>query len=120
MQRNFVITILYVGQVITGLGQSMIWVAQGEYISLCATDDTRGFYFGLFWSIYMSSQIFGNFTGAIIITRASGPTFFLIMGAIMFIGALLNIFLKKPKPFCNIHGEYLHKHHEPESFTTIL
>jgi hypothetical protein len=40
---------------LSGIGQSLIWVGQGEYISLCATEKTSGFYFGYFWVYYMSA-----------------------------------------------------------------
>ena len=45
----------------------------------------------------MASQIFGNFAGAIIITRASGPIFFLIMGLIMLFSVTGYVFVKHPK-----------------------
>jgi len=55
MKKAVVIPFLFLGQILTGAGSAIIWVAQGEYISECATPDSKGFYFGLFWSIYMSS-----------------------------------------------------------------
>ena len=88
---------MYITNIISGFGQAIIWVAQGEYISLCATEETKGFFFALFWAFYMASQIFGNFAGAIIITRASGPIFFLIMGLIMLLSVTGYIFVKHPK-----------------------
>jgi hypothetical protein len=61
----------------------LLWVAQGEYVSNCASESTKGFYFGHFWALYMSAQIFGNLTGALLISKTSGIWFFLIMGIIM-------------------------------------
>jgi hypothetical protein len=55
MKKEVVITILFIGQILTGSGQAIIWVAQGEYMSKCASADSQGFFFGLFWCIYMSS-----------------------------------------------------------------
>ena len=49
-------------------------------MSMCATQQTKGFYFGYFWVWYMSAQIIGNFAGAILILNNPGPTFFGIMG----------------------------------------
>lgn len=40
---------------IVGFGMGVLWVAQGEYVSLCATEETKGFYFAHFWAFYMSS-----------------------------------------------------------------
>ena len=82
------IAILYIGSILAGFGQAIIWVAQGEYMSNCATETTKGFYFGYFWAWYMSSQIFGNLIGAYIIEDTSGPSFFAIMSLIMFIAVL--------------------------------
>ena len=50
-------------------------------MSLCANEETKGFYFGYFWAWYMSAQIVGNFTGALIIKRTMSSEFFIIMSA---------------------------------------
>lgn len=76
------------GSVIGGYGQAILWTAQGEYVSLCAKEETKGFYFGFFWTIYMSSQIIGNAIGGYIITKANGPVFFIIMFGIMLVAVL--------------------------------
>lgn len=55
-----------------------------------------GFFFAYFWAFYMAAEIFGNLTGAIIITKASGPAFFIIMGVIMIIDVVGFKFLKLP------------------------
>jgi hypothetical protein len=39
----------------SGVGSSLLWVAQGHYISDCAKPSTKGFYFGYFWAMYMAS-----------------------------------------------------------------
>ena len=65
--NNVMITILILGSVFAGFGQAIIWVAQGEYMSLCATESTSGFYMGYFWTLYMSSQICGNALGSVLI-----------------------------------------------------
>ena len=67
LKRDVVITILYIGNTIVGFGAALIWVAQGEFISICANEETKGFYFGHFWALYMSAEIFGNLIGALII-----------------------------------------------------
>ena len=36
--KKFVVAFLYITNIISGFGQAIIWVAQGEYISLCATE----------------------------------------------------------------------------------
>jgi hypothetical protein len=41
--------------ILTGLGEAVQWVAQGKYMSDCATTKTKGFFFGYFWAFYMAS-----------------------------------------------------------------
>jgi hypothetical protein len=49
------ITILVAASVLSGLGQALVWVGSGEYMALCATEKSKGFYFGFFWVLYMCS-----------------------------------------------------------------
>lgn len=58
---------LMVSVLFNGFSASILWVAQGEYFSLCVTEETKGFYYGMFWSIYQSSHIFGSLIGAIVL-----------------------------------------------------
>lgn len=95
---NICIAILFLGSVLAGFGQAIMWVAQGEYISQCASDENKGFYIGFFWSWYMGSQIFGNLIGAILITDISGPSFFVVMTAIMFVAVACFGLLKMSEP----------------------
>ena len=48
----FVISVMVMCSCLSGFGSCILWVANGEFIALCANEHTRGFYFGLFWSIY--------------------------------------------------------------------
>lgn len=52
---------------VSGFFGSLLWVAEGKYISDCATEKTKGFYFSYFWAFYMQSQIFGNLIAALIL-----------------------------------------------------
>jgi hypothetical protein len=45
----------------------------------------------------MSAQIFGNLTGALLISKTSGIWFFLIMGIIMMFPVFGFLLLKKPQ-----------------------
>lgn len=38
---------------VSGFFGSLLWVAEGAYISECATDATKGFFFSYFWAWYM-------------------------------------------------------------------
>ena len=50
--RGLIETGLIVGSMASGFGQALMWIAQGEYIGLCATEKTQGFYFSYFWGLY--------------------------------------------------------------------
>jgi MFS family permease len=46
--RTFIIVLTFFSAAVDGFGAGILWVAQGNYISECATDDNKGFFFGLF------------------------------------------------------------------------
>ena len=96
-QKWVMVILLCAISIISGLGQAIVWVASGEYMSLCATKQTKGFYYGYFWVFYMSSQIFGNYIGAISIDKSSGPFFYLMLGSIMVAAVPAFCFLKIPE-----------------------
>ena len=67
MSKGFLVTFLFVGAIMSGFGRGIAWVAQGEYTAQCATKETKGKLFSIFWFFYMSSQIIGNFIASLII-----------------------------------------------------
>jgi predicted MFS family arabinose efflux permease len=90
-------SILIISVILNGIGASLIWVAQGEYFSKCATEQTKGFYFGLFWSIYQGSQIFGSYFGGLIFSENYSKTkFFIIMSIIALLATISMAFTKTP------------------------
>jgi len=46
--KKIVEFILIFFNMICGLGSALFWVGQGEYLSKCGTDETRGLYFGMY------------------------------------------------------------------------
>ena len=92
------VIILCMISIISGLGQAIVWVASGEYMSLCANKNTKGFYYGYFWVFYMSSQIFGNYIGALTIEETTGPYFFANLLVLMLIVTPCFYLLKDPVP----------------------
>ena len=63
----FIVTLIIICAIINGVGASLIWVSNGNYISECATPKTKGFFYGFFWIVYMSSQVVGSLIGAAIL-----------------------------------------------------
>jgi hypothetical protein len=94
--RRTCIATLLLGSAMGGFAQAILWIGQGEYISLCATESTKGFYFGFFWVFFMTSELAGNAVGGEIITRTSGPKFYLFMGGIMLIAVIAFCFVIVP------------------------
>lgn len=52
--------LLYVVSVIVGVGAALIWTAQGNYLTLCSTDQTMSRNSGLFWALLQCSFLWGN------------------------------------------------------------
>ena len=63
---------LIIGSMVSGLGQALLWIAQGEYIGLCATKSTQGFYFGYFWGMFSINQVIGNWAGGKLLSEVPG------------------------------------------------
>lgn len=55
LSESFIVIANTIASITSGLGAALLWVAQGKYISDCATPNTKGFFFGAFWAIYMAS-----------------------------------------------------------------
>ncbi|CDW82555.1 major facilitator superfamily protein [Stylonychia lemnae] len=96
--RDFIYPFQLIMSAICGIGNSMVWPAQGKYIADCANEETKGFFYGYFWAFYMSSQIIGNIIGASVLGAQNSVNFFYIMASLGFLASFLFIFLKKPFP----------------------
>lgn len=84
--------------IINGIGASILWVGQGKYINDCSTAQNRGFFFGLFWCIFMVSQILGSLIAAFLLDSFSQTVFFIVMSGFAALGFISFLFLKKPEP----------------------
>ena len=66
-------------------------------MSNCATESNKGLFFGMFWSIYQGSQIFGSWFGSLLFQfKFDKTSFSLLMSAIALIAAFGFIFVRKP------------------------
>lgn len=72
-------TIVLLGAVLCGGSASMIWVAQGAYVSQVAGEARKTELFGLFWSLMMSSQILGNLITTFVLGLVSNVVYFLVL-----------------------------------------
>jgi len=55
LSDGFVYSIVLIASVMNGLGMGVSQPAAGNFISNCAVESNKGFYFALFWSCYMGS-----------------------------------------------------------------
>ena len=103
----YVELLLYLSSGLLGLGASVLWTAQGAYISNCSAlheqtlglppSSTLGFFNGLFFSIFQVNQLLGNLLAAALFKAdVSTGTIFIVMTAICASGALTLLFLNDP------------------------
>jgi predicted MFS family arabinose efflux permease len=96
LSNAFVYTVLLITSVLNGLGEGVAQPASGNYISDCATEHNKGFYFALFWAFYMGSQVFGNLIAAYVLYALDQRYYVLIMTALSIIACVLFFFLTAP------------------------
>jgi MFS family permease len=95
-QNSFVYTMILITSLLNGLGEGVSQPASGTYISDCAIEQNKGFYFALFWSFYMGSQVFGNLIAAFVLGNIDQQYYVLIMTGMCILGIILFFFLKPP------------------------
>ena len=57
---------------INGAGAGILWTAQGNFITLCACEENKGFFNSYFWAFFMASLIIGNVIASFVLK--SGAT----------------------------------------------
>lgn len=93
---GFVGTITGIASFVNGIGQGLSQPASGKYVSDCATERVKGFYFAFFWAFYMGSQTVGMIITAFALGYLEPYTFPLIMIVILIAGIICLLVLKKP------------------------
>ena len=90
-------SLLLICATINGLGAAIIWVAEGSYVASCATQKTRGFFYGFFWMVYMSSQVVGSLGGALLLDNQKSQTaFYSLMSVMAFLASLAFALTRRP------------------------
>ena len=97
LQDSFVYPIIYVTSLLNGLGEGVNQPASGTYISDCAIEENKGFYFAFFWAFYMGSQVFGNLIAALVLGNLDQRYYVVIMTCLTVLGSILFFFLKAPQ-----------------------
>ena len=81
---------------LNGFGASILWVAQGNYLAQCATNENKGKFNSIFWAFYMASYVLGNVLTTFVITNVNLLQFYIIMTSICFLASCFFLFLKPP------------------------
>ncbi|GAU99681.1 hypothetical protein RvY_10642 [Ramazzottius varieornatus] len=51
---------LYGGAITLGIGQAMLWIAEGTFLSMNSDKETIGRHSSIFWALYQTSLLWGN------------------------------------------------------------
>jgi MFS family permease len=93
--------VVIVSAILIGLGAGPLWVSQSFYISECATDQNKGRFNGIFFSIFTTSNIVSNILASFLLEKFSKIVFYFVMSSIGFFASIFLLFLKKPSPIVN-------------------
>jgi len=96
LSTGFITAAVILLSCLNGLGQAIQWVGQGKYMSDCATEETKGFFFSYFWAFYQASQILGSLLAAYCLRQTTEATLFMILAAISFLSSVSSFLLRKP------------------------
>lgn len=69
LNHNLIRGLILASAALNGFGASILWVAQGRYVSECATEQNMGKFNAIFWAIYMGSNLVGNLFAAFVIVN---------------------------------------------------
>ncbi|CAL8070612.1 unnamed protein product [Calicophoron daubneyi] len=93
---------LYTASLICGFGASIIWIAQGLFITQCSNTRNSNLHFSIFWALFQLSQIIGglyayfSLSGSTKITRNLRLQLFGGLIACGALGTLLTLLLRPP------------------------
>ena len=69
LSDTFVYPVIILTTFINGFGQGIAQPASGNFISDCATERSKGFFFAFFWAFYMGSQVVGSSISGVLFTN---------------------------------------------------
>ena len=95
---------IIVTAILNGVGAGILWVSQAEYVTLCATEETKGFYFSYFFIIFMISQIAGNLGAAFMLRDHGQPPYYILMTGLSLAGCLLFLLQRAPRQYKQLDG----------------
>lgn len=94
---RFIVCLIFLSSIVNGFTVGILWSSANSFISSCANDQNKGFFFSYYWSFYMASQIFGNLIAAIVLKEFKQQYFFEIMAFLAFVATISFLFIQQPK-----------------------
>ena len=95
-------TAVLIASVLTGFGASVLWVAQGNFITMSSNDSNRGRIAGMFWACMQASAIIGPALSYFLLSFLSGSqaaldtTMYTVYTSVAAFGGILLLTLRKP------------------------
>jgi MFS family permease len=93
LKKGVIEAVIIVTAISNGFGASILWVAQGRYISRIANDTNKGSFNSIFWACLQSSQVVGPLFAALVLQNTNSFTFYCIMSSICFFASLFFLLL---------------------------
>jgi len=84
-----------------GIGASFLWFSQSTYVNACADAKNKGFYNGIFWSVFQTAQLWGSSLAAFTLGRADAFTFYTILITFGCCAVIMMSFIKLPENLQN-------------------
>lgn len=94
---GFIYILTIVTSFFNGFGEGISQPASGKFISDCATERSKGFFFAYFWAFYMGSQVSGSLISGIILGNIDMYWYAIIMSIIAAGSTLVLFWLRAPK-----------------------
>eukprot|EP00347_Sterkiella_histriomuscorum_P012236 403369368 len=94
---GFIISIIIIFAIINGIGSSLLWCGQGQYLTECANETSKGLFFAILNGTSNSSQLIGNIMSALLLANIDKFTYFIIMASIAAFASIFFLFLRPPR-----------------------
>jgi len=89
--------LLFATSGLIGIGASMLWTAQGDFLARQAHDGNMGFYSGLFWMLFQANGLIGNVVAAVVITNNAPAFLFAVLTILACVCPVIMCFFVYPK-----------------------
>ena len=95
LSYNAVICVVIICSILVGFGSSLVWVAQGKYLSDCSLvcQDKKGRYQSIFWFFTFSSFLFSSLMGSFILGKYAQEYLFFVSTFICLVSTIMFYFL---------------------------